>query len=98
MALIESGQRHTLHQNRHPVLGKDPCARKCKRSRENQERVFCRYLFPREIFNPEDGTLGHVKEDPFRPDLRNLFLRRNDELLNNFESGLIYLYLLYKRG
>ena len=27
VALIESGQRHTLHQNRNPILGRDPCAR-----------------------------------------------------------------------
>ena len=89
VALIESGQRHTLHQHRQPILGKDPCARKSKRTQNNPVRVFCRYLFPRELFNPEEGILGHVLEDPYRPDLRNLFLRRNDELLNNFEAHML---------
>ena len=89
VALIESGQRHTLHQNRTPILGRDPCAREAKRGIKDCMAIFCRYFFPREIFNPEDGTLGEVKEDPYRPDLRNLFLRRNDELLNNFEAHML---------
>ena len=32
-------------------------------------------------------------DDPFRPDLRNLFLERNDSLLNNFESHLLLMNL-----
>ena len=30
-----------------------------------------------------------MREDPHRPDLRNLLLNRNDSLLNNFEDHLL---------
>ena len=44
---------------------------------------------PRELFQPSDGSLGSIKEDPYRPGLRNLYLRRNDTLLNNFEAHML---------
>ena len=57
-----------------------------------QHEVYCRYLFPRDMFPGHDGdttTRGAIKEDPFRSELRNLCLRRNDELLNNFEEHML---------
>ena len=42
---------------------------------------------------PAEDTKGAVVDDPFRPDLRNLFLERNDSLLNNFESHLLLMNL-----
>ena len=89
MALIESGQRHDGvqgHGHDPPKLGVHPCARHDKRRNE----VYCRYLFPRKLrqFMPGENQ-GVVEEDPHRPDLRNLFLERNDCLLNNFEEHLL---------
>ena len=44
------------------------------------------------MFPGHDGDTtarGAIKEDPFRSELRNLCLRRNDELLNNFEEHML---------
>jgi hypothetical protein len=88
LALIENGQRHDGpkgHGHKPPKLGAHPCAREDKRKNE----VYCRYLFPRELRQFPDDTKGCVVDDPHRPDLRNLFLSRNDSLLNNFEDHLL---------
>jgi hypothetical protein len=88
LALIESGQRHTGHGHQ-PPRPDDPCARRAKKG-PAAERVYCRYLFPRELRPPrEDGKRGVVEDDPYREELRNLFLERNDTLLNNFEPHLL---------
>ena len=85
MALIESGQRHTAHGHNLPVLGSHPCARKDARTGQ----PFCRYLFPRALWQPTAQQIGHIQKDPHRPDLRNLFFARNDSLLNSFEPHLL---------
>ena len=54
-------------------------------------KVYCRYLFPRRLWQPESGGRGVVLDDPYRDDLRNLFLERNDSLLNNFEPHLLLM-------
>ena len=92
LALIEDGQRHTWHGHRAPTWGRDPCARKLHR-RGEREVVFCRYLFPREQFIPTQDNLGQVRVDPYRQNLLNLFLARNDPLLNNFEEHLLLMNL-----
>ena len=59
---------------------------------EAGEEFYCRYLFPRPLRLPSDaaaGGPGAVVDDPYRPELRNLFLQRNDTLLNNFEAHLL---------
>ena len=45
---------------------------------------------PRKLrhFTGEQGR-GVIEEDPHRPELRNLFLERNDGLINNFEEHLL---------
>ena len=73
LALIESGQRHTMHLYSKPVLGVHPCAREGRNSTTRTKETYCRYLFPRDIFIPTDGCIGEVREDPYRPDLRNLY-------------------------
>ena len=87
LALVEDGQRHTMHHHGPPTFGVHPCARQSKTGSTVQ--VYCRYLFPRNIFIPVDDLEGYVKEDPFRKGLFNLFLQRNDSLLNNFEAHLL---------
>ena len=84
LALIEDGQRHTWHGQRTPTFGRDPCARKLRR-RNERELVYCRYLFPRELLRATAAKLGEVRVDPYRQNLLNLFLARNDTLINNFE-------------
>ena len=91
LALIETGQRHTLHGFHAPHVGQ-ACAKKGRTS-EGHRYVYCRYLFPRELQQFEDGVRGVVREDPHRPGLRSLCLRRNDALLNNFESHMLLLNL-----
>ena len=90
LALIEDGQRHTWHGHRVPTWGRDPCARKLRR-RGEREQVYCRYLFPREHVLATATHLGHVRVDPYRQNLLNLFLGRNDSLLNNFEEHLLLM-------
>ncbi len=90
LAIIENGQRHDGvkgHGHDPPRLGEHPCAREDKKKKQ----VYCRYLFPRELrqFADPDGARGSIEEDPHRSDLRNLFLERNDSLLNNFEDHLL---------
>ena len=48
-----------------------------------------RYLFPRllRFFAQLQGAV--VEDDPHRPGLKNLFLPRNDALLNSFEAHLL---------
>ena len=86
-ALIEDSQRHTGHGTQAPVLGTDPCARKGSSSR-GTSYVYCRYLFPRLLRLLDALLKGVVLDDPHRPGLRNLFLDRNDSLLNLFEEHL----------
>ena len=67
------------------------CARKKPHSR-NPTDVYCRYLFPRDTdiwTDPANKSEGIVTEDPYRQGLFNLFLRRNDPLINNFEAHLL---------
>ena len=86
LALLESGQRHTAHGHAVPVFGTHSCARK----NGSTGAVFCRYLFPRDIWTPDaPDQRGKVLSDPHRPDLRNLFLQRNDSLLNNYETHVL---------
>ena len=96
LALIESGQRHDYHiPHAHgpPAYGKNTCARKGSTS-HGKEHVYCRYLFPRELmdFDGQDKR-GCIRSDPHRADLRNLFLTRNDSLINNFEDHLLLMNL-----
>ena len=93
LALIEDGNRHTWHSHREgPLWGVDPCARKVKKPGQAEE-VYCRYLFPRELYveATHDGKKGEVRDDPHRTNLRNLFLARNDTLINNFEEHLLLM-------
>ena len=87
LALVEDGQRHTLHKHHAPTFGIHPCARESKA--KGQCTVYCRYLFPRNIFIASDDRKGKVEEDPYRSSLKNLFLQRNDPLLNNYEAHLL---------
>ena len=93
LALIENGQRHTHHGEGPPVLKKHPCARKSKKTEDRPSVVYCRYLFPRELWQKMLGKLGTIRMDPYRNDLRNLFLERNDTLLNNFEAHMLLINL-----
>ena len=61
------------------------------RRRGEREQVYCRYLFPREHVLATATHLGHVRVDPYRQNLLNLFLGRNDSLLNNFEEHLLLM-------
>ena len=91
VALIEDGNRHTCHSHRDaPVWGLDPYARKVK-IRGQAEVVYSRYLFPRDLFIEavHDGKKGEVRADPHRTNLQNLFLTRNDTLINNFEEHFL---------
>jgi len=73
------------------------CARKGKRTGSERVEVYRRYLFPREMkkFGVTDVGLdatnkkGEILTESFRSDLRNLFLTRNDQLLNNFEEHML---------
>ena len=92
VALIETGQRHTGHSHRAPTYGVHPCARKAKTS-DRKEYVYCRYLFPRDLYFPKEGKHGEVRDDPHRPDLRSLCRARNDTLINNFEEHMLLMNL-----
>ena len=88
LALIENGQRHDGpkgHGHNPPKMGVHPCAREDT----TKQRIYCRYLFPRKARKFLEVHGGCIEEDPHRPDLRNLFLNRNDGLLNNFEDHLL---------
>ena len=45
------------------------------------------------MFIPDGKVLGEVRADPYRQNLLNLFLARNDPLLNNFEEHLLLMNL-----
>ena len=92
LALIENGQRHDYHEHGPPRFGVHACARKGKNS-DGKEYIYCRYLFPREMRSFNDELKGCILEDPHRPDLRNLFLNRNDCLINSFEEHLLLMNL-----
>ena len=70
------------------MWGSDPCARKGSKA-HGTNHVYCRYLFPRllRFFAQLLGAV--VEDDPHRPGLKNLFLSRNDPLLNSFEAHLL---------
>ena len=85
VSLIENGQRHTAHMRSKPNTNVHPCARVDKKTGE----VYCRSLYPRDIYTPTPEKPGKIVDDPHRPDLRNLFLKRNDEFINNFEIHML---------
>ena len=89
VALLEDGGLHCYHGKDKPIFGKHPCARKTPKRKGCAEEVYCRYLFPREIFLATDARPGCVKADPHRENLRNLYLNRNDVFINNFETHLL---------
>ena len=99
LALIDDGQSHSRHGFAAPRIGAHACARKGKRPNQERTEVYCRYLFPREMLKFETTTSatadappakrGVIRTDPYRPDLRNLCLSRNDQLLNNFEEHML---------
>ena len=91
LALIETGQRHTLH-GFHAPHAAQVCA-KTARTSHGQRYVYCRYLFPRDLQHFDGDQRGVVREDPHRPGLRSLCLQRNDALLNNFEAHMLLLNL-----
>ena len=72
LALIEDGQRHTLHGRRKPTLGCDACARKGS-AKHGRDHVYCRYLFPRLLRLLHSMKKAVVEEDEHRPGLYNLF-------------------------
>ena len=68
LALIEDGQRHTMHGYNPPRKGVHACARQKPHSTSPTE-IICRYLFPKEM----QTETGKVVEDPYREGLFNLF-------------------------
>ena len=40
-----------------------------------------------------ENARGRIRSDPHRADLRNLFLTRNDSLINNFEEHMLLMNL-----
>ena len=92
LRLIHHGQMHDMHGYDKPKEGVHACARNSKRTGHTQKEAYCRYGFPRHLYPRTDAQktkLGSLQEDPFRPDVRNLCLRRNNELLNNFEEHML---------
>ena len=83
VALIEDGQRHTMHGYDCPKKGVHACARQ-KPHTTSPTEVICRYLYPKEM-----RTESCIEEDPYREGLFNLFLDRNDPLINSFEVHLL---------
>jgi len=79
VALIEDGQRHDYHGDHAPTLGVHACARKGKNA-EGKTLVYCRYGYAKALFTATPEQKGYIAADPYRPDLRNLFLARNDSL------------------
>ena len=69
-----------------------PAHAKCSHGREY---VYCRYLFPREVFDfqGDEQKRACIRSDPHRPDLRNFFLTRDDSLIINFEEHLLLMNL-----
>ncbi len=90
-ALIESGQRHTMHGFNAPTP-EMPCARTGRKS-DGERIVYCRYLMPRPMQRFDEDKKGVVVDDPHRPGMRSLCLERNDALINNFETHMLLLNL-----
>ena len=88
IALIEDGQRHTMHGHRAPEKGKHPCARQTPND-PSPSGVVCRYGFPKDLIDAKTASEGAVRLDPMRPGLFNLLLPRNDPLINSFETHLL---------
>ena len=88
VALVEDGQRHTMHGHRAPEKGRHPCARQAPND-PNPTAVVCRYGFPKDLVDVRTATEGAVRLDPMRPGLYNLLLARNDPLVNSFEAHLL---------
>ena len=65
LALIETGQRHTLH-GFHAPHAAQACA-KTGRTSHGHRYVYCRYLFPRDLQQFDGDQRGVVREDPHRP-------------------------------
>ena len=86
LALVEDGQRHTMHGHGPPTRGSHPCARTHP---HRPSEVICRYMFPKPLVDPTAAASGVVHEDSLRPGLYNLFLARNDSLINSFEAHLL---------
>jgi hypothetical protein len=89
LSLIEHGGRHDNHGQDRPIFGKHLCARKTPRQKGSTPSVYCRYLFPRSCFVATEENPGYVKTDPYRANLRNLYLNRNDAFINNFEAHIL---------
>ena len=89
MSLIEHGGRHDKHGQYPPVAGVHHCARFKSQTKKDARNCYCRYLFPRKVFTATDDVPGKVQTDPHRPNLRNLYLDRNDALINNFEAHVL---------
>ena len=92
LALLENGQRHDYHNHDAPTPGVHSCAREGKTA-DGKKYIYCKYLFPRNMRTFTGDACGCIEEDPHRKDLRNLFLSRNDTLLNNFEDHLLLMNL-----
>ena len=89
LALIEDGQRHTMHGHNAPQYGSHPCAKKGRTS-TGKEYIYCRYNFPKALLVLLDwDKLAVVTDDEHRPNLRNLNFSRNDTLINSFEEHLL---------
>ena len=91
VAIIESGQRHTGHgtsATQHPKIGVHACARQGKNA-EGKAYFYCRYGYPKDLCFSD----GYVADDEHRKDLRNVFLRRNDPIINSFEEHLLLMNL-----
>ena len=88
VALIEDGQRHAWHGRKTPTLGLDACARKGS-AKYGKECVYCRYLFPRLVRLLDSVKKAVVEHDDHRPNLYNLLLSRNADLLNPVEERLL---------
>ena len=88
LALIEDGQRHTMHGPNAPQHGIHPCARKGRTS-TGKEYIYCRYKYPKPLLVLDWDKLAIVTDDEHRPHLRNLHLARNDNLLNEYEEELL---------
>lgn len=88
LALIEDGQRHTMHGHNLPTHGQHPCAR-LGRTSTGKQYIYCRYLFPKALLVLDWDKLALVTDDPHRPHLRNLLFARNDTLINSYSEELL---------
>ena len=67
-ALVEDGQRHTMHGHGAPQKGRHPCARQDPK-KPGPSGVVCRYGFPKELVDAKTATDGAVRLDAMRPGL-----------------------------